>query len=264
MNLPPLFLLKTPSYFLSIYVPNCLPFYSSLQDAMELMGVVGIMVNCILIGLSGQVHRMFPHMSTAQTILLIVVLECFPAQHAMIALKYGISYAIPDIPDWVATEMAKVEFQRREALRRLSTSNSPPTREDSQPPSPRHTYTQQKINEFNFPSFPKSSRVMIQDTNNNKEKKTVIFTPFISTPPPSLHLPVISTSPSLGPAPHPRPHASLPHASLVIPLNTTHRARCLHALTLLFQHCLCFPRSILTLHAHNTPKCALHPVSSAV
>ncbi|KAG0713299.1 Anoctamin-8 [Chionoecetes opilio] len=106
------------------------------QDAMELMGVLGIMVNCMLIGLSGQVHRMFPHMSTAQTILLIVVLE-----HALIALKYGISYAIPDIPDWVATEMAKVEFQRREALRRISTSNSPPTREDSQPPSPRHLFS---------------------------------------------------------------------------------------------------------------------------
>ncbi|XP_047486839.1 anoctamin-8-like [Penaeus chinensis] len=101
------------------------------QDAMELMGVLGIMVNCMLIGLSGQVHRMFPEMSTAHTILLIIVLE-----HAMIALKYGISYVIPDIPAWVATEMAKVEFQRREALRRLSTSNSPPTREESQSPSP--------------------------------------------------------------------------------------------------------------------------------
>lgn len=42
---------------------------------MELMGVLGIMVNCILIGLSGQVHRMFPHMSTTQTVLLIIVLE---------------------------------------------------------------------------------------------------------------------------------------------------------------------------------------------
>ncbi|XP_069166771.1 anoctamin-10 isoform X3 [Procambarus clarkii] len=102
------------------------------QDAMELMGVLGIMVNCMLIGLSGQVHRMFPEMSTAHTVLLIIVLE-----HAMIALKYGISYAIPDIPEWIATEMAKVEFQRREALRRFSTSNSPPTREDSQPSSPR-------------------------------------------------------------------------------------------------------------------------------
>ncbi|KAK3856827.1 hypothetical protein Pcinc_036878, partial [Petrolisthes cinctipes] len=113
------------------------------QDAMELMGVLGIMVNCMLIGLSGQVHRMFPHMSTTQTVLLIIVLE-----HAMIALKYGISYAIPDIPEWVATEIAKVEFQRREALRRLSTSNSPPTREDSQPSSPRHKTCIYSVNEL--------------------------------------------------------------------------------------------------------------------
>ncbi|CAL4077774.1 unnamed protein product, partial [Meganyctiphanes norvegica] len=105
------------------------------QDAMELMGVVGIVVNCMLIGMSGQVHRMFPEMSTTQTILLIIVLE-----HIMIAVKYGISYAIPDIPEWVAKEMAKVKFQRREALRRVSTSNSPPTRDDSGPPSPRYLY----------------------------------------------------------------------------------------------------------------------------
>ena len=42
---------------------------------MELMGLLGIMVNCMLIGQSGMVHRLFPEMSTAQTILLIVVLE---------------------------------------------------------------------------------------------------------------------------------------------------------------------------------------------
>ena len=29
-------------------------------------------------------------------------------------LKLLISYAIPDIPSWVATEMAKIEFHRRE------------------------------------------------------------------------------------------------------------------------------------------------------
>jgi hypothetical protein len=34
-----------------------------------------VLVNCALIGLSGQVHRMFPEMSTTQTILLIVALE---------------------------------------------------------------------------------------------------------------------------------------------------------------------------------------------
>lgn len=39
------------------------------------MGFIAVLVNCALIGLSGQVHRMFPEMSTTQTILLIVALE---------------------------------------------------------------------------------------------------------------------------------------------------------------------------------------------
>lgn len=42
---------------------------------MEVMGVIAIMVNCALIGMSGQVHRLFPDLSTTGTIVLIVVLE---------------------------------------------------------------------------------------------------------------------------------------------------------------------------------------------
>lgn len=39
------------------------------------MGYMAVLVNCALIGLSGQVHRMFPDMTATQTILLIVALE---------------------------------------------------------------------------------------------------------------------------------------------------------------------------------------------
>ena len=39
------------------------------------MGTVGVIVNCALIGLSGQVNRMFPNITATQTILLIIVLE---------------------------------------------------------------------------------------------------------------------------------------------------------------------------------------------
>ena len=46
-----------------------------LKTAMELMGIVGVMVNCALIGQSGQVHRMFPNITGTQTILLIIILE---------------------------------------------------------------------------------------------------------------------------------------------------------------------------------------------
>lgn len=86
---------------------------------MEIMGLIAVLVNCALIGLSGQVHRMFPEMSTTQTILLIVALE-----HIMLILRFLISYAIPDLPEWVATEMAKVEFARREAVRKFSNSST--------------------------------------------------------------------------------------------------------------------------------------------
>lgn len=51
-----------------------------LQDAMEVMGVIAVIVNCALIGMSGQVQRMFPNLSTQGTIILIVILEvcyCF-------------------------------------------------------------------------------------------------------------------------------------------------------------------------------------------
>ena len=52
---------------------------------MEVMGVVGVMVNCALIGMSGPVHRLFPNISTAQTVLLIIVLEVRGNKRALLA-----------------------------------------------------------------------------------------------------------------------------------------------------------------------------------
>lgn len=42
---------------------------------------------------------------------------CPPPQHFALFLKYIIQVAIPDIPAWVAEEMAKLEYQRREAFK---------------------------------------------------------------------------------------------------------------------------------------------------
>ncbi|GAB6032991.1 hypothetical protein CHUAL_012183 [Chamberlinius hualienensis] len=84
------------------------------QIMMDIMGVVAIIVNCALIGMSGQVQRLFPGLSTTGTVILIVVLE-----HILLAIKFGLAFVIPDIPEWVATEMAKVEYRRREALREI-------------------------------------------------------------------------------------------------------------------------------------------------
>ena len=79
------------------------------------MGVIGVIVNCALIGLSGPVHRMFPDMTPAQTVILIIVLE-----HVMLLLKFLISAAIPDIPHHVEMELARTEYKRREVERLIT------------------------------------------------------------------------------------------------------------------------------------------------
>ncbi|XP_002660858.1 anoctamin-8 [Danio rerio] len=83
------------------------------QTAMEAMGLIAIIVNCYLIGQCGQLQRLFPWLSPEMAIVSVVVLE-----HFAILLKYVIHVAIPDVPNWVADEMAKLEYQRREALKK--------------------------------------------------------------------------------------------------------------------------------------------------
>uniref|UniRef100_A0A673FSV3 Anoctamin n=1 Tax=Sinocyclocheilus rhinocerous TaxID=307959 RepID=A0A673FSV3_9TELE len=82
------------------------------QTTMEAMGLIAIIVNCYLIGQCGQLQRLFPWLSPEMAIISVIVLE-----HFAILLKYIIHVAIPDIPNWVADEMAKLEYQRREALK---------------------------------------------------------------------------------------------------------------------------------------------------
>ncbi|KAM8888382.1 anoctamin-8 isoform 1-T1 [Synchiropus picturatus] len=83
------------------------------QTAMEAMGLIAIIVNCYLIGQCGQLQRLFPWLSPEMAIISIVILE-----HFAILLKYLIHVAIPDIPAWVREEMAKLDFQRREAFKK--------------------------------------------------------------------------------------------------------------------------------------------------
>ncbi|KAG1709819.1 Anoctamin-8 [Nymphon striatum] len=58
------------------------------QDAMEMMGIIAVISQL-----------------------------CFNWNHVILSLKFILAYAIPDVPQWVATEMAKVEFNRREAAK---------------------------------------------------------------------------------------------------------------------------------------------------
>ncbi|VDM81174.1 unnamed protein product [Strongylus vulgaris] len=82
------------------------------QKAMELLGVVGVMVNCALIGQSGLVQRIWPDLSWGGQVLIIVVLE-----HIILASKTLIDLAVPDVPHWIRIETAKQEHFRREAFK---------------------------------------------------------------------------------------------------------------------------------------------------
>ena len=42
---------------------------------MELMGVIAVIVNLALLGIGGSLTRMFPNMTPAQRIILIIVIE---------------------------------------------------------------------------------------------------------------------------------------------------------------------------------------------
>ncbi|XP_038077941.1 anoctamin-8-like isoform X1 [Patiria miniata] len=95
------------------------------QDAMEVMGVIGVLVNCALLGTTGQISRAFPGLAVAGVILVVMFLE-----HFILAIKFAIAYAIPDIPHWVSMEMAKLEYHRREALKKLELATLQSTKEN--------------------------------------------------------------------------------------------------------------------------------------
>nr|XP_006812289.1 PREDICTED: anoctamin-8-like [Saccoglossus kowalevskii] len=84
------------------------------QDCMELMGVVAVIVNCCLLGVFGHVQRWFPDITIPGIILFVVGME-----HLILSMKFAVAYAIPDIPHWVSVEMAKLEFNRRAALKKM-------------------------------------------------------------------------------------------------------------------------------------------------
>ncbi|WKY03920.1 hypothetical protein Q1695_005136 [Nippostrongylus brasiliensis] len=108
------------------------------QKAMELLGMLGVMVNCALIGQSGLVQRIWPGLSWGGQILIVVVLE-----HVILASKIIIDLAVPDVPHWIRIETAKQEHYRREAFKRESRIlSSAQTSGDSspayEPADPRH------------------------------------------------------------------------------------------------------------------------------
>lgn len=79
------------------------------QNALSILSLAAVIVNCALIGLSGQVSRLWPGLTPTQTIVFIVFLE-----HIMLGLRSALTWLLPELPSWLAAEIARAEHCRRE------------------------------------------------------------------------------------------------------------------------------------------------------
>ncbi|XP_060240998.1 anoctamin-10 isoform X2 [Meriones unguiculatus] len=81
------------------------------QLAFETMSVISVVTNCALIGMSPQVNALFPESKT-DLVLIVVAVE-----HALLALKFILAFAIPDKPRHIQMKLARLEFESLEALK---------------------------------------------------------------------------------------------------------------------------------------------------
>ncbi|XP_003476919.2 anoctamin-10 isoform X3 [Cavia porcellus] len=81
------------------------------QLAFETMSVISVVTNCALIGMSPQVNAVFPESKT-ELVLIVVAVE-----HALLALKFILAFAIPDKPRHIQVKLARLEFESLEALK---------------------------------------------------------------------------------------------------------------------------------------------------
>lgn len=82
------------------------------QMAFETMGVISVVTNCALIGMSPQVNALFPDNKT-ELILIVAAVE-----HALLAIKFVMAFVIPDKPHEIRLKLARLEFESLEALKK--------------------------------------------------------------------------------------------------------------------------------------------------
>ncbi|KAJ1101738.1 hypothetical protein NDU88_006803, partial [Pleurodeles waltl] len=81
------------------------------QLAFEAMGVISVVTNCALIGMSPQVNALFPDDKT-ELVLIVAAVE-----HALLAIKFVMAFVIPDKPYEIRMKLARLEFESLEALK---------------------------------------------------------------------------------------------------------------------------------------------------
>ncbi|XP_073534149.1 anoctamin-10 [Phyllobates terribilis] len=79
--------------------------------AFETMGVIAVVTNCTLLGMSSQVHSVFQD-SKLDLFLTVTAIE-----HALLALKFILAFVIPNKPYDIQIKLARLEFESMEALK---------------------------------------------------------------------------------------------------------------------------------------------------
>ncbi|XP_034553256.1 anoctamin-10 isoform X1 [Notolabrus celidotus] len=82
------------------------------QLAFEAMSVIAVVTNCALIGMSPQVKTYFQG-SEEQLIFWTVAIE-----HVLLAVKFILTFLIPDVPKHIQIKLARLEFESLEALKK--------------------------------------------------------------------------------------------------------------------------------------------------
>ncbi|UJR15035.1 hypothetical protein I4U23_002008 [Adineta vaga] len=84
------------------------------QKIMEYMIIAAIIINCIFCSIRGVFRRLLPGLPFAAEIFLLVCIE-----HLLVLFCKTIRSSIENVPYWVRVEKAKMEYRRREALKKL-------------------------------------------------------------------------------------------------------------------------------------------------
>lgn len=83
-----------------------------LQLAFEILGAMSIMTNCGLLALSPSLRQRGEYISQETWYLLFVLLE-----HFLLGIRYVLHKGIPDRPQWVRVQLAKANFESKQALK---------------------------------------------------------------------------------------------------------------------------------------------------
>jgi len=136
---------------------------------LEFLGIVAVITNCTLIGISFELIYLLTYENVVGTICIALLLE-----HILLAMKFGIAYLIPDLPGWIVKKVAFEEFVKESTLKQILLKNhikpefvvDDNAEEDDDPTSP-------PPDDKGVPTIPLSSdKAAVPTEDKNKDAKS--------------------------------------------------------------------------------------------